>query len=249
MNGEELADGVYGFETHGVVNWYLVEEGERLTAIDAGLSSSWDEFKDWIKRKKRRVSDLEAVVLTHAHVDHFGFAARARKEAGARIYAHHEEAPLVRHPWHPIKSERLPLFYMNHSATRRLMLEVAKAGFRTHGVQQFEEISDGEVVLERAPGKPKMIFTPGHTQGHCAVHLEDRGVVFTGDAWVTRDPYTGKEGPRLVARSATNNVEQNLKSLELLERIDAPLALTGQGAPWRESAAEGARQARANGAA
>src|SRR3954452_4882742 len=78
MNGEELADGVYGFETHGVVNWYLIEDGERLTAIDAGLSSSWDEFKDWIKARKRRISDLEAVVLTHAHVDHFGFAAKAR---------------------------------------------------------------------------------------------------------------------------------------------------------------------------
>jgi glyoxylase-like metal-dependent hydrolase (beta-lactamase superfamily II) len=249
MNGEELADGVYGFETHGVVNWYLIEEGDRLTAIDAGLSSSWDEFTGWIKKKKRRISDLEAVVLTHAHVDHFGFAARARKEAGARIYAHHEEAPLVRHPWHPIKSERLPLFYMNHSATRRLMLEVAKSGFRNRGVKNFEEISDGEVVLERAPGKPRMIFTPGHTQGHCAVHLEDRGVVFTGDAWVTRDPYTGKEGPRLVARSATNDVERNLKSLELLEKVDAPLALTGHGAPWRASAAEGAREAREAGAA
>src|SRR5215208_7930489 len=82
MNGEELAEGVYGFETHGVVNWYLVEDGDRLTAIDAGLSSSWDEFTGWIKKKKRRISDLEAVVLTHAHVDHFGFAARARKEAG-----------------------------------------------------------------------------------------------------------------------------------------------------------------------
>ena len=249
MNGEELAEGVYGFETHGVVNWYLVEDGDRLCAIDAGLSSSWDELKDWVKARKRRISDLEAVVLTHAHVDHFGFAAKARKEAGARIYAHHKEAPLVRHPWHPLKSERLPLFYMHHAATRRLMVEVAKGGFRTHGVSAFEEIADGEVTLDNVPGKPKVIFTPGHTQGHCAVHLEQRGVVFPGDAWVTRDPYTGRDGPRLVARSATNDVEQNLKSLELLETIDAPLALTGHGAPWRESAAEGAREARANGAA
>jgi glyoxylase-like metal-dependent hydrolase (beta-lactamase superfamily II) len=249
MNGEELAEGVYGFETHGVVNWYLVEDGDRLAAIDAGLSSSWDEFTGFVKKHNRKVSDLEAVVLTHAHVDHFGFAARARKEAGARIYAHHDEAALVRHPIRPIKSERLPLAYMKYGATRKLMLELAKAGFRTHGVSQFEEVQEDEKVLDRVPGRPKMIFTPGHTHGHCAVHLEERGVVFPGDAWVTRDPYTGREGPRLVARSATNNVEQNLRSLELLEKIDAPLALTGHGAPWRESAAEGAREARANGAA
>jgi glyoxylase-like metal-dependent hydrolase (beta-lactamase superfamily II) len=248
MNGEELAEGVYGFETHGVVNWYLVEDGDRLAAIDAGLSSSWDEFTGFLKKHNRKVSDLEAVVLTHAHVDHFGFAARARKEAGARIYAHHDEAALVRHPVRPLKSERLPIFYMKYAATRKLMLEVAKAGFRTHGVKQFTEVDDG-AVLDAVPGQPKMLFTPGHTHGHCAVHLESRGVVFPGDAWVTRDPYTGKEGPRLVARSATNNVEQNLKSLEILEKVDAPLALTGHGAPWRESAAEGAREARENGAA
>jgi glyoxylase-like metal-dependent hydrolase (beta-lactamase superfamily II) len=249
MNGEELAEGVYGFETNGVVNWYLVEDGDRLAAIDAGFSSSWNEYEDFVKRHNRNISDLEAVVLTHAHVDHFGFAARARKEAGARIYAHHEEASLVRNPFRPIKSERLPIFYMRYGATRRLMLEMTKAGFRTPGVKQFEEVQDGETVLERVPGKPKMVFTPGHTHGHCAIHLEERGVVFPGDAWVTRDPYTGREGPRLVARSATNNVEQNLKSLELLEKIDAPLALTGHGAPWRESAADGAREARAAGAA
>ena len=249
MNGEELAEGVYGFTTNGVVNWYLVEDGDRLTAIDAGFSSSWGQFEDFLKRHGRKAGDLEAVVLTHAHVDHFGFAARAHEEAGARIYAHHEEAALVRSPIQPIRSERLPIFYMKYAATRRLMLEMVKAGFRTGGLDDFEEVREGETVLAEVPGRPKMIFAPGHTHGHCAVHLEDRGVVFPGDAWVTRDPYTGRTGPRLVARSATNDVQQNLKSLELLEGIDAPLALTGHGEPWRESAAEGAREARSNGAA
>ena len=249
MNGEELAEGVFGFESHGFVNWYLVEDEGRLTAIDAGLSSSWNEFEGWIKKRGKRVSDLEAVVLTHAHVDHFGFAARARKEAGARIYAHHEEAALVRSPLQPLKSERLPLFYLNYAGTRKVLLETAKAGFRNRGVKSFEEVDGDGATLDRVPGKPRMIFAPGHTHGHCAVHLEERGVVFPGDAWVTRDPYTGREGPRLVARSATNDVAQNLESLSLLEQIDAPLALTGHGAPWRESAAEGAREARAAGAA
>jgi glyoxylase-like metal-dependent hydrolase (beta-lactamase superfamily II) len=248
MNGEELAPGVYGFETNGVVNWYLVEDGDRLTAIDAGLTASWDQFKRWIGSRGRKVSDLEAVVLTHAHVDHFGFAARAREEAGARIYAHSAEAPLVRHPIRPRKAERPVFLYMNHAAARRLLLEVAKGGFRTKGVEEFVQVTDGQ-VLDGVPGKPRVVFTPGHTHGHCAIHLAERDVVFPGDAWVTRDPYTGLRGPRLVARSATNNVEQNLKSLASLEKIDAGLALTGHGPPWREGAAAGARLAREAGAA
>jgi glyoxylase-like metal-dependent hydrolase (beta-lactamase superfamily II) len=248
MNGEELADRVYGFETHDVVNWYLVEDGGRLTAIDAGLTASWDELKGFVRSHGRKLSDLEAVVLTHAHVDHFGFAARAREEAGARIYAHHDEGPLVRNPIRPQRSERLPIFYLNHAATRKLLLEVAKAGLRTKGVSSFTQVADGQ-VLDDVPGRPRIVFTPGHTHGHCAVHLPERDVVFPGDAWVTRDPYTGRRGPRLVARSATNNVAQNLKSLEALEKVDAGMALTGHGPPWRDSAAEGARQARQAGAA
>ena len=249
MKGEELAEGVYGFETHGVVNWYLVEDGERLMAVDAGLAASWDEFERWIAARGRKVADLAAVVLTHAHMDHFGFAARAQKEAGARIYAHREEAELVRHPIRPRNAERPVLPYLRYDATRRLLLEVAKGGFRTRGVESFDEVDGDVAVLEDAPGRPRMVFTPGHTHGHCAVHLAERNVVFPGDAWVTRDPYTGLEGPRLVARSATNDVEQNLKSLEALEKIDAQLALTGHGPPWREGAADGARQARQAGAA
>jgi glyoxylase-like metal-dependent hydrolase (beta-lactamase superfamily II) len=139
--------------------------------------------------------------------------------------------------------------YLRYGAARRILLEVAMGGFRTHGVESFDEVNGDGAVLDDLPGKPRVVFTPGHTHGHCAVHLPDRNVVFPGDAWVTRDPYTGLEGPRLVARPATNDVEQNLKSLETLEQIDAGLALTGHGPPWREGAADGARQARQAGAA
>ncbi|MEA2445394.1 MAG: hypothetical protein QOJ12_2686, partial [Thermoleophilales bacterium] len=116
VKGEELAEGVYGFETQRVVNWYLVEDGERLMAVDAGLTASWDEFERWIHARGRKLSDLDAVVLTHAHVDHFGFAARAQQQAGARIYAHHDEAPLVRHPIRPRKAERPVLPYLRYGA-------------------------------------------------------------------------------------------------------------------------------------
>ena len=32
------------------------------------------------------------------------------------------------------------------------------------------------------PGRPRVVFTPGHTYGHCALHLPDRDVLLTGDA-------------------------------------------------------------------
>ena len=53
------------------------------------------------------------------------------------------------------------------------------------------------------PGRPVVVPSPGHTHGHCALHLPDRDVLISGDALVTLDPYTGRRGPRIIAGAAT----------------------------------------------
>jgi glyoxylase-like metal-dependent hydrolase (beta-lactamase superfamily II) len=58
------------------------------------------------------------------------------------------------------------------------------------------------------PGAPRVVFTPGHTLGHCSLHLPDRDCVIAGDAIVTLDPYTARTGPRIVARAATADSER-----------------------------------------
>ena len=96
------------------------------------------------------------------------------------------------------------------------------------------------------PGGPVVVPTPGHTLGHCALHLPDRDTVFAGDSIVTLDPYTGRTGPRLVARAATVDSERNLSTLDALAATGARTVLTGHGTPWTrgvEAAVEAARHA------
>ncbi len=81
------------------------------------------------------------------------------------------------------------------------------------------------------PGHPKIVFTPGHTYGHCSLHLPDRDVLIAGDAIVETDPYTQKPGPRIVCRADTADVEQNRHSLERLADLSAGTILTGHGRP------------------
>jgi glyoxylase-like metal-dependent hydrolase (beta-lactamase superfamily II) len=94
-----------------------------------------------------------------------------------------------------------------------------------------------------------VIASPGHTFGHCALHLADRGVLFTGDALVTRDPYTARRGPCLVARAATADTALSLKSLEALERTGAHTVLVGHGEPYAGGIEQAVARARAAGAA
>ena len=248
MDAQRVADGVHRIESHGIVNWYLVEDGDRLAVIDAGLPHDWDTLGRVVRSLGRTLDDVEAVVITHAHIDHTGFAEQARQEAGATVYVPAGDRELAAHQLRAAKSERNPALYaLRHAATRKLFVTIGKAGgMRSRPIREFEGYDDGD-VLENVPGKPIAVGTPGHTFGHTALFLADRGVLFSGDALVTRNPYTGETGPRLVSRAATADSEQALRSLDRIGETGASTVLPGHGEPWTAGAEEAALQARAAG--
>jgi glyoxylase-like metal-dependent hydrolase (beta-lactamase superfamily II) len=237
------APGVHRVED-SYTNWYLVEENGRLTVVDAGVPASWESLHDALRQLGRRPADIEALVLTHAHFDHVGFAERARTALGVPVYVHENDAPITRHPWR-YDHERRRAYYF---ATQFRAAPIVASFLRTRAfwpppLKAVVRYEDGTLPV---PGAPRVVFTPGHTLGHCALHLPDRDAVIAGDAIVTLDPYTGRTGPRLVARAATADTDRNLRSLGPLAATGARTVLVGHGEPWTqgvEAAAAAARQA------
>src|SRR3954447_15284402 len=104
-----VAEGVHRVED-AYTNWYLVEDAGRLTIVDAGVPTSWQSLQEALRALGRSPGDVEAVVLTHAHFDHVGFAERARRELGVPVYVHDNDVPLTMHPWR-YDHERPRAFY------------------------------------------------------------------------------------------------------------------------------------------
>ena len=108
---------------------------------------------------------------------------------------------------------------------------------RTHG--SAEELD--------VPGRPRVVFTPGHSHGHCSLHLPERGAVIGGDALVTLNPYTAGRGPQIVAGRAHRRQRAEPR-LPLGPRGDrGGDFLPGHGEPWTRGAAEAVGLARAAG--
>jgi glyoxylase-like metal-dependent hydrolase (beta-lactamase superfamily II) len=242
----EVAPGIHRVED-AYTNWYLLEDGGRLTIVDAGVPSSWASLHEALRRLGRTAGDVEALVLTHAHFDHVGFAERARRELRVPVYVHEGDAPLVRHPWRYDHERPRGVYVATQVRALPIVASLARhRAFFPPPVKEVVRYEDGALPV---PGEPRVVPTPGHTGGHCALHVPDRDTVIAGDALVTLDPYTGRTGPRLVARAATADVDRNLRTLDALAATGARVVLTGHGEPWTEGAEAAVARARAAGAA
>lgn len=229
MNWHEVADRVYRFATRWV-NFYVVIDDDRALLIDAGYPGYWKPLLaalDAIGVPGRSID----VIVTHHHVDHTGTAQRLTAERNASVFVHEVDAAAVRGER---RSRVPPGFYRQAwraSMMRYLGHTVRVGGARYRPVPEAQPLQVG--VRPELAGAPTVIYTPGHTAGHCSILLADRGVVFTGDAMVAFDYATGKRG--LSLHRFNEDREQALTSLEALERTNATLVLFGHGEPWTGS--------------
>src|SRR5512133_2132598 len=92
----EIAPGIRRVGADSIVNSYLLAEGGEVTIIDAGAPGLWKHIPAELAALGRTIEDVRAIVLTHGHSDHVGYAERARRERGWRVLVHELDEALAR---------------------------------------------------------------------------------------------------------------------------------------------------------
>lgn len=91
------------------VNWLLVTDDTGVMLIDAGYPGDRADVLASLGALGFQAADVRAVLLTHAHVDHFGAAIWLAKAHRTPIYCHADEVGHAkreylsrprRWPWH-----------------------------------------------------------------------------------------------------------------------------------------------------
>jgi glyoxylase-like metal-dependent hydrolase (beta-lactamase superfamily II) len=239
----EIAPGIRRLG-NGMVNVYVLEEAGEVTIIDAGAPGHWGLLASELDSMGRSFAHVRALVLTHAHVDHVGFAERLRREKSVSIRVHELDAALARgetKPHNQVTGRVRPLPLV------RFLLFGLRNGMLRGATPIAEVATFGDGATLDVPGTPRIVLVPGHTEGSAVLHVPARDAVFVGDALATLNVMTGQTGPQLAPFGS--DIPRAAESLRRLDGLDARVVLPGHGEPWTNGVSEAARLAREAGLA
>jgi glyoxylase-like metal-dependent hydrolase (beta-lactamase superfamily II) len=222
----QVARGIHRIGSNSMINSYLVDDAGEITVVDAGIAGLYRDLASELASMGRSIEDVRALVLTHGHSDHIGFAEKARKERGVPVSVHELDAFLAQGKVpNPAKGtgpvRPLPLL-------KFLALTMREGGWHIDRLGEVATFGDGATL--DVPGSPRVVLVPGHTPGSVALHVADRDTLFVGDAIATVAVTTGITGPQVAPFTA--DAAQAVASLDRLTGIDARWILPGHGQPW-----------------
>ncbi|MFC7372397.1 MBL fold metallo-hydrolase [Fictibacillus iocasae] len=150
-----------------MVNAHLILGPDGAILVDAGIPGSERKIGRALAQEKLTFKDIKLIIITHAHVDHAGSAARLRELTGAPILAHESDAK------HYSREEK-----MTFCPTGRLARLFYKTGFISQHYEGFTPdivISQNQTFdLQRFGVPGSVTHTPGHTSGSVSVELDSK---------------------------------------------------------------------------
>lgn len=171
------------------VNVYVIQGDKGVTLIDAG----WDApeaikaIEDGLAEAGAGYKDIELIIATHIHPDHYGLAGRLREQSGAKLALHKADAALLETRYRvvdPLLNE-MGRWLRRHGIREEghlQQLQMASMPMRPHVQPVSPDIPlEGGERFRVGPFDLEIIWTPGHSPGHVCVYDHTTKVLFSGD--------------------------------------------------------------------
>jgi glyoxylase-like metal-dependent hydrolase (beta-lactamase superfamily II) len=167
---------------------YVVELADGIALVDAGWAAeqTWQHLVDGLRHTGHEIGEVRTVLVTHAHMDHLGLAARVREQSGAAIGMHPAEVEQLRRGHASDDAGGAMVGWLAARGAPRAASTALSAQLGSWRraflalAQPDLLIEDGGYPLGRAAAV-RAVWTPGHTPGHLCFVDERLDLLFTGD--------------------------------------------------------------------
>ena len=217
------------------INAYLITD-DPLTLVDCGVHSSMslEALTQGIRAAGFAVEDIERIILTHAHLDHAGAAARVSQMARATVLMHPRAYPLLYRTEDNMERYRqlfsqcgIPSAILEGWEQSRTVWK--KLGHRDEALYDMQLVNDNDLIPFEH-GNLRVLHTPGHCPDHISLVDDNARVTHSGDhllPGITPNPlaYFDEENNGRRYRS----LPDYLASMDRMEALQLVRALPGHG--------------------
>jgi glyoxylase-like metal-dependent hydrolase (beta-lactamase superfamily II) len=203
---------VYAFETD--TGPYIVDAGWNTDAAFDSLSSGLDQAGF-------SIADVQGILVTHIHPDHYGLAGRVREASGAWVALHPADAALIHDRYDEPEDliTRVGMLLRHWGAPESEVIALERASLPV-----LPLVSSGEPDLlfddgDRPPvpgWELTAIWTPGHSPGHLCFYEHRNRLMLSGDHVLPRITPNIPFHPQ----AGTNPLEDYLNSLDKVNGYD-----------------------------
>ncbi len=215
---KEIATGLHllGGLPPAAFNVYLVRFGGETVLVDTSTRHAR-------RRILRQLPDgLDAILITHAHVDHAGAMHQVAQATGAPVWGSEEDSDALEGRA-PVP---LPEKYRNHPANR------LGAGWWKEHHPVARRLRVGDRV-----GDFEVTAFPGHTPGMIGLWRESDRTVICADTMRSVNLYTGIPQLGEMPRAFTSDVSEARRSIRKLAALEPSTVCFGHGRPLTRNAA------------
>jgi glyoxylase-like metal-dependent hydrolase (beta-lactamase superfamily II) len=223
------------------VNMHILADGDSVTVVDCGVwrpdlpDGGLTAVEAGLEAAGYALRDVARIVVTHAHIDHYGLAGRLMEVTGAELAMHtltDLDCEKYRHP--DTARARRRDTYADHGVSEVERTDLADHLTRwlpyLHSVVEASRRLRGGEQIVIGGDRWDVLHTPGHSLGHVCLWSPSRGVLLSGDHLLP-----GITPPVSFERGFdADPLRSYLDSLRLIAALRPALVFPGHGRPFAD---------------